>query len=214
MDQAIVNAARVYERVKFRNTGEARIVLGKKKPENGTNYKYLKEFVEKANTYNLIPNFYFETFYADGNKVIPTKPECKKLADDLNLHYYEIWLKQNTGALKDFLNGLHKTEENIKIFLQDNHIFGKPDSDYTPSDFLSINPLNRVLPDWILMLNAGLIHPLFLFTRTELMPFYKYLLGGRLKNFEHFIHLYKRYNENGKLAQFLDKKFGKYVDNK
>lgn len=211
-EEDILKIAKIYERVKFRNTGQARQIIGRKNPEKSVNYEYLKKFTDSCMWNDYIPNFFFESMYENNKKFINTKPECKLLNNKPNIHYYSVWVKNNCADLNDISGSIIKTKENIELFLHDLNIDAEdPSADPDPSRFLHINIFKRMFPDWILMLKVGLISPFFLYTDESLSKYYEFIVGGSEGRIGKYNYYYKKYNKDGTLDKVLNKTFGKYI---
>lgn len=198
--ETVKNIAIVYERAKFRNTGKARIIIGRKNPEKSVNFESIKNFNKNCLLYNILPNFYFESLYDKGNKTIQTKPECLLLNKKTTLFWYKKWLKNNgvkldSGSEKDVVKTIVKSRKNIDIFLSDNNIENKED---LSDQFFVINLLGRTVKDWQLMLQQNLISPFFIFSNPALLPFSKFI-----KDFNIYQELFDKYNKNDKLKELL-----------
>lgn len=195
----------IYERTRFVETGEPRLIVSRKTPEKSVNFEHLLKFSKLARAHDILPNFYFHSMYNNGEKVIVSKPECALINKKTNLYFYTEYVKGLICDAPDkelIVQNLNKTKENIEKFLNDNNIeqeenFGKK--------FFSINVLKKEYPDWIVMMKVGIISPYLLFLNEETLKFAKFL---KVKNQNNSIDVYiKHYNElnkNGKLKQLLD----------
>ena len=201
----VKDIAVIYERVKHRNTGQARIIIGRKNPEDSKNYSYIEDFCERCVKYDIIPNFYFESLYSKGKKVVPTSPECKMLNKKTNKHWYMTLLKEKKASEAfPVVKAIDKTANNIDMFIADND-FANDDS----VDFFNINPLDRLYPDWVLMLKAGLISPYFLFMDDTLLPYIEILQHKEYnRNIGPYREQFDRLNKDGKVKELLDTLFG------
>lgn len=206
--EMVKNVGIIYERVKFYQTGEPRVIVSRKSPEKSVNFEHLHKFTKLAKAHDLLPGFYFHSMYADGKKVIVSKPECAFINKKTNLHFYSEYIKTLVCDDPDkelFIENFNKTKHNIEIFLNDNNI--NQEEDYH-KQFFHINHLGKEYPDWIVMLKLGIISPYLLFLNEETLKFAKFL---KIKNQNNSIDVYvKHYNElnkGGKLKELLNVTF-------
>lgn len=197
-ENQVLELAFIYERVKHKYTGQATVVIGRKHPAKSINYDILKTFGEKALVADILPVFFFESMYRDGKRVVPSKPECARINDEMSKAYYQMLISsKNANKEEEIVESLNVTRRNI-----DTYLAGASHTQSVAHLLTTLDPLGRfAYPDLAVMFKNNLVSAYLLFLEPAFMAFQRFLPPKIDLN--HIADEYQRYNKHGKLHKLL-----------
>lgn len=204
-EKQVLELAFIYERVKYKHTGQASVVVGRKNPVKSINYETLKTFGEKALLEDIVPVFYFDSLYEDGKRVIPSKPECARLLDKVTNAYYLKHIHKFNADRESIVESLEVTRKNI-----DTYLAGASHTEKVNDRLLSLDPLERtVYPDFAVLVKNGLVSGYLFYLHQSLMRFSRFLPDKTDRNL--IESRYARNNRNGTLDKLLSALFSDII---
>lgn len=210
LHEAISNAGLVYERVRFRLTGQARRVLSRKNLEGSVNYPFFQRFVTIVKQYPIPISLYYQSMFDEnGNKIIQTKNECRLLASEASVHYYSTYvsgMKLRHDTYENFIRSVSSTATILDNFIADNNI----DGTLKPSDLINIDVLGRGTPEWLFMLQTGIISPAILFSSDRALKFGRYI--NDREEFTLAYQMVRDHDTDGGLKKIIRHRFEKYFE--